>query len=170
MEHDIVYYHAELQKNIHIVEDDENNQDALKAVKETFLIVFDMIKMIMISKQERYYGLFLMNFELRIDFTSYFKASVSIDSFPFCMTINPLLIGLHSLPEMIYILCHEIEHIVLNHPVDMIKYNPQKDSELRLKLNIAMDASINAFPQMAQIHGARYCPISALHLPIHQCL
>ena len=143
MEHDIVYYHAELQKNIHIVEDDENNQDALKAVKETFLIVFDMIKMIMISKQERYYGLFLMNFELRIDFTSYFKASVSIDSFPFCMTINPLLIGLHSLPEMIYILCHEIEHIVLNHPVDMIKYNPQKDSELRLKLNIAMDASIN---------------------------
>ena len=79
--------------------------------KENFLIVFDMIKMIMISRQERYYGLFLMNFDLQIDFTSYFKASVSIDAFPFRMTLNPLLLGLLSLPEIIYVICHEIEHI-----------------------------------------------------------
>lgn len=143
MEHDIVYYHKELQRNIHIVEKDESNQDALKAVKENFLTLFDMIKMIMISKQDRYYGLFLMNFDLRIDFTSYHDAGVNIDALPFRMIVNPLLIGLLPLPEMIYIFCHEIEHIVLNHPADGIKYNPQKDSLVHLKLNIAMDVSIN---------------------------
>ena len=143
MEHDIVYYHRQLQNDIHRVERDETDAEALMAVKDTFLIVFDMIKLIMISKQERYYGLFLMNFELRVDFSAYHDAAVSIDSFPFRMTVNPLLIGLKTLPEMIYIFCHEIEHIVLNHPVAGIKYNPKKDPEIGFRLNVAMDVSIN---------------------------
>lgn len=143
MEHSITHYHKALQKYIHMVERDETNQEALDAVKEMFLALFDIIKMIMISRQERYYGIFLMNFDLKIDFTSYYDAGVSIDSFPFRMTVNPLLIGLKTLPEMIYIFCHEIEHIVLNHPVDGVKYNPQKDLIIGYKLNVAMDASIN---------------------------
>jgi len=143
MEHDIVCCHEQLQKSIHAVERDEHDREALEKVTETFLAIFDMIKMIMISKQDRYYGVFLMNLELRIDFSSYFDASVNIDAFPFQMTVNPLLIGLRSLSEMIYILCHEIEHIVLNHPADGIKYNPDKDPQIGFKLNIAMDASIN---------------------------
>lgn len=143
MEYDIVYYHRQLQSYIHKVEQDETDKEALQAVKDTFLIVFDMIKLIMISKQERYYGLFLMNFELRVDFSAYHDAGVSIDSFPFRMMVNPLLIGLKTLPEMIYIFCHEIEHIVLNHPVDGIKYNPKKDPEIGFRLNVAMDVSIN---------------------------
>lgn len=48
MENDIVYYHKELQKNIRAVERDETDQYALNAVKENFLKLFDMIKMIMI--------------------------------------------------------------------------------------------------------------------------
>ena len=143
MEQDIVFYHQQLQKYIHMVEKDETDQEALDSVRENFLRVFDMIKMIMISKQERYYGLFLMNFDLCIDFTSYHDAGVNLDIYPFRMSVNPLLIGLHSLPEMIYMFCHEIEHIVLNHPVDGIKYNPKKDPGIGYKLNIAMDASIN---------------------------
>ena len=105
MENDIVYYHKELQKNIRAVERDETDQDALNAVKENFLKLFDMIKMIMISKQDRYYGLFLMNFDLRIDFTAYHAAGVNIDAFPFRMMVNPLLLGLDSLPEIIYTIC-----------------------------------------------------------------
>ena len=143
MEHDIVYYHRQLQNHIQKVEKDEKDTVALKAVKDTFLIVFDMIKLIMISKQERYYGLFLMNFELRIDFSAYHDAGVSIDSFPFRMTVNPLLIGSRTLPEMIYIFCHEIEHIVLNHPAEGIKHNPKKDPRTSYRLNVAMDVSIN---------------------------
>ena len=50
MEHDIVYYHRQLQNYIHKVEQDETDKEALQAVKDTFLIVFDMIKLIMISK------------------------------------------------------------------------------------------------------------------------
>ena len=44
MEHDIVYYHRQLQSYIHKVEQDETDTIALKAVKDTFLIIFDMIK------------------------------------------------------------------------------------------------------------------------------
>ena len=126
MENNIKHYHKELQKYIRIVEDDETNKEALDKVKEMFLATFNMIKLIMISRQERYYGLFLMNFDLKIDFTTYYAAGVSIDSFPFRMTVNPLLVGLKTLPEMIYIFCHEIEHIVLNHPVDGILYKTDK--------------------------------------------
>ena len=143
MEHDIVYYHNQLQTYIHKVEQNEADKAALEAVKDNFLIVFDMIKLIMISRQERYYGLFLMNFELRVDYSAYHDAGVSIDSFPFRMTVNPLLLGLRTLPEMIYIFCHEIEHIILNHPADAIKYNPQKDPRIAHRLNVAMDVSIN---------------------------
>lgn len=143
MEQDIVYYHGELQNYIHMVERDETDTNALRGVRDNFLLVFEMLKRIMISRQERYYGLFLMNFELCVDFSSYYDAAISMDAFPFHMRINPLLLGLKSLPEMIYILCHEIEHIVLNHPVDGIKYNPQKDPGIAFRLNIAMDASIN---------------------------
>ena len=143
MEHDIVYYHNQLQTYIHKVEQNEADKAALEAVKDNFLVVFDMIKLIMISRQERYYGLFLMNFELRVDFSAYHDASVSIDSFPFRMTVNPLLLGFKALPEMIYIFCHEIEQIVLNHPADAIKNNPQKDPSTAYRLNVAMDVSIN---------------------------
>lgn len=143
MERDIVSCHKELQRLIHIVEEDETNREALAGVRETFLALFDMIKMIMISRQERYYGVFLMNFDLKIEFTCYFDAGVNMDTMPFRMIVNPLLIGLKTLPEMIYIFCHEIEHIVLNHPTDAIKYNSQKSPETAYRLNIAMDASIN---------------------------
>lgn len=143
MENNIKYHHTELQKYIRMVEKDETDKKALENVKEHFLATFNMIKLIMISRQERYYGLFLMNFDLKIDFTTYYAAGVSIDSFPFRMTVNPLLVGLKTLPEMIYIFCHEIEHIVLNHPVDGILYNPQKDPTISYKLNVTMDTSIN---------------------------
>ncbi len=143
MENDIVYYHKKLINLIHKVEKNEEDKEALKAVKETFLTLFDMIKMILISKQDRYYGVFLMNLDLSLDFTMYCDASVSIESYPFRMCINPLLIGLRSLPEIIYIICHEIEHLVLKHPVAGQKYNPKNDPKTAYRLNIAMDASIN---------------------------
>lgn len=143
MEKDIVFYHKLLQKSIRAVEKDETNTAALEDVREAFGKVFEMMKMIMISKKDRYYGCFLMNFELVIDYSGIHEAGVNIDAYPFQMTVNPLLLGLNSLPEMMYKLCHEIEHIVLNHPTEMLRANPANDPAVRTKLNIAMDASIN---------------------------
>lgn len=143
MEENIIFYHESLQKHIHEVEADESNTEVLNLVREDFLKVFEMIKMIMISKKDRYYGCFLMCFELKIDFSMYNDASVNIDVYPFRMSINPLLLGLCTIPEMIYSICHEIEHIVLNHPAEGLKINPGKDPVIHRKLNIAMDASIN---------------------------
>ena len=42
-----------------------------------------------------------------------------------------------------YMVCHEVDHIVLNHPTEMVKSNPNKDEDLFRKFNLAADASVN---------------------------
>jgi len=143
MDRDVIYYYDEMQRNIKIVEDDEDNRDALDNVQINFLKLFEFIKMFLIAKKERYYGYFLMDFSLKIDFTANFCAGVSIDKYPFEMAINPLLLSEYTIKEIIFIVCHEIEHIVLDHPTQDRRINQDKKPEIHEKLNDAMDASIN---------------------------
>ena len=39
--------------------------------------------------------------------------------------------------------CHEIEHVILNHPAEMVKANPDKDDQIFYEFNLAADASVN---------------------------
>lgn len=143
MEKDIVYYTNLLKSNIKLVEDDKNNKEAIKEVHNSFIQVFEHIKVFLISKRERYYGYFLMNLKLEIDMYKDIVAGVSLDTEPFTLTINPLLLGKYKIKEIIYIICHEIEHIVLDHPSQGMKLNPSRLMEEHMKLNLAMDASVN---------------------------
>ncbi len=143
MDENIDYYYGLLQENISIVEEDEENHDALEAVTVNFKAVFEYIKMFLIAKKERYYGYFLMDMELRIDYYFSTEAGVNMDTMPFNIIINPLLMGRRSIKEMIYILCHEIEHIVLEHPAEGRKINSENDPWKNVALNCAMDASVN---------------------------
>jgi len=143
MDKDVIYCYQEMIRNIRIVEDNEEDNEALENVRESFFELFEYIKMFLISKKERYYGYFLMDFTITVDFTANYCAGVSIDKYPFEMTINPLLLGEYSIKEIICIICHEIEHIVLDHPAHDRRINPDKDSYIHELLNDAMDASIN---------------------------
>lgn len=140
---DIMYYYEKMQENIHIVEDDEQNAEALKEVRSNFLALFEYIKMFLIAKKERYYGYFLMDFSLNIDFSFNADAAVNIDKYPFEMMINPLLLGTYTIKEMVFIVCHEIEHIVLDHPAQDRIMNKDRDPDVSMDLNLAMDASVN---------------------------
>lgn len=143
MDKDITYYHKEIQKYIERVEEDKKDKEAIEKVEELFRIMYEHIKLFLIENRERYYGYILMN--LNVEISCYFTliAAVSIEELPFLLRINPLILGKYEIKEIIYILCHEIEHIVLNHPSEMVRLNPS-NSEIESKLlNIAMDASVN---------------------------
>lgn len=143
MEKDITYYTNLLKDNILLVENNKNNKTALNEVHNAFIQVFEHIKLFLISKKERYYGYFLMNLKLEIDFYKDIIAGVRMDTEPFTLTINPLLLGKYKIKEMIYIICHEIEHLILDHPSEGIRLNPNRNPSEHEKLNIAMDASVN---------------------------
>ena len=140
---DILYYLEELKNNIHLVEEDKSNKEALKKVHIEFINVYEHIKSFLILHKERYYGYFLMNLKLELEFNKDIIAGVSLNSEPFTLTINPLLLGKYKIKEMIYIICHEIEHIVLDHPSEAVRINNLSAENEILKLNIAMDTSVN---------------------------
>ncbi len=143
MEKDILYYMTLMYDNILLVEADKTNKDALNIIEDSFRHIFEDIKLFLISKKDRYYGYFLININLEINFKKDIIAGVSIDSNPFIIIVNPLLLGKYKLREIIYIICHEIEHLVFNHPTEMVRMNPKKNSDIHKKLNIAMDAAVN---------------------------
>lgn len=143
MDKDVLYYHEKLKESILIVEEGDESAEALNDVKSNFLMLFEYIKMFLIAKKERYYGYFLMDFSIKIDYYFNAEVAVSIDKYPFEMTINPLLWNRYSIKEMIFIICHEIEHIVLDHPSQGKRINQDHDPEKHRALNISMDASIN---------------------------
>ncbi len=143
MDKNVLYYHEKLKNSIQIVEEGNESAEALNDVKSNFLKLLEYIKMFLIAKKERYYGYFLMDFSIKIDYYFNAEVAVTIDKYPFEMIINPLLWGEYSIKEMIFIICHEIEHIVLDHPSQGKRINQDSDPVKHRALNISMDASIN---------------------------
>jgi len=88
-------------------------------------------------------GYFFMNMTFRVNFSAACIAGIRLDAFPVVFESNPLLLCRFSLKEIIYVICHEIDHVVLNHPAEMIKSNPERSPGIHEKLNLAMDASVN---------------------------
>lgn len=141
--YNIEYYYQKLQESISIVEEDEENKEALEEVTTYFKEVYECIKMFLIARKERYYGYFLMDMDLKIDYYFPNEAGVTMNTFPFTILINPLLLGKCTIQEMVFIICHEIEHIVLEHPVEAKAINREHDMWKQSALNFAMDASVN---------------------------
>ena len=84
-----------------------------------------------------------MCLRLKLDYGYLAPAAVTIDTNPFTLIVNPLLLGKYTIKEMVYIICHEIEHLVLDHPAEGLKVNQIGDPEAHELLNLAMDASVN---------------------------
>lgn len=105
--------------------------------------MLELIKLFMISERDSYYGYFMMNLSYHADFCSNCIAGIRLNTYPPIMDSNPLLLCKHSLKEIIFIICHEIEHIILGHPAEMVKANPAGNPEIFERFNIATDASVN---------------------------
>ena len=70
-------------------------------------------------------------------------AGIKLTEFPPVFESNPLLLCKFKLKEIIYIVCHEIDHVVLNHPAEMVKANPEGNPDTFYQFNLAADAAVN---------------------------
>lgn len=96
----------------------------------------------LISERDSYYGYFLMNMQFRANFSANSIAGIKLNEFPPVLEANPLLLCKFTLKEILYVICHEIDHVVLNHPAEMIKSNPNKYPDVFYEFNLAADASV----------------------------
>ena len=132
-----------IKKNIVKVESGQSDKNTLKEIERDFLDVLELIKLFMISRRDSYYGYFMMNMKFKVDFGYDGLAGILLNHYPPVFVSNPLVLCKITLQEIIYTVCHEIEHVILNHPAEMVKINPNNDDATHLKLNYAADASVN---------------------------
>lgn len=132
-----------IKENIKAIEGRDIRMPLLDEVRSNFLELIELIKLFLISERDSYYGYFLMNMQFRVNFKSNSIAGIKLNEFPPVFESNPLLLCKFTLKEIIYLVCHEIDHVVLNHPAEMVKANPSGNPDLFCQFNLAADASVN---------------------------
>ena len=134
MNNDVVSLLYQIKDNIKLL-NNENSKEQLNNIKNDFLEMMELLKLFLISERNTYYGYFLMNMKFEVNFGTDSIAGIKLNTFPPVFEANPLNLCRFKLKEIIYIICHEIDHIVLNHPAEMVKTNPNKIPELFYKFN-----------------------------------
>ncbi len=132
-----------IKDDIRAIENGEVAEPLFDEVRSDFISLLELIKLFLISERDSYYGYFLMNMQFRANFHCNSIAGIKLGEFPPVFESNPLLLCKFTLKEIIYIVCHEIDHIVLNHPAEMIKANPTKNQDIFYEFNLAADAAVN---------------------------
>lgn len=149
-----------IKVNIASIENGDRTPQLFQEVRRDCMQMLELMKLFLISQRDSYYGYFLMNLTYEVDFTSKSIAGILLGRFPPVLHTNPLLLCTFSLKEILFIVCHEIDHIVLNHPAEMLKANPEHDPEVFEKFNLAADASVND-RILAEISGEKHNYLSA---------
>ena len=132
-----------MKENIRAIEAGDVYDALLEEVRSDFLEFMELAKLFLISERDSYYGYFLMNIQFSVNFGVNSIAGIKLNTFPPVFESNPLLLCKFKLKEILYIICHEIDHVVLNHPAEMVKANPAKDEQTFYEFNLAADASVN---------------------------
>ena len=143
MANDITSLLYRIKENIRAIEAGDTRDPLLSEVRSDFLELVETIKLFLISERDSYYGYFMMNMQFRANFESDSIAGIKLNEFPAVFEANPLLLCKFTLKEIIYIFCHEIDHVVYNHPAEMVKSNPDKDPDIFYQFNLAADAAVN---------------------------
>ena len=143
MTSDITKLLYRMKENIRAIEAGDVYDSLLEEVRSDFLEFMELAKLFLISERDSYYGYFLMNMQFSVNFTVNSIAGIKLNTFPPVFESNPLLLCKFKLKEILYIICHEIDHIVLNHPAEMVKANPARDEQTFYEFNLAADASVN---------------------------
>lgn len=142
MDNDISAILLRIKDNIRTVESGTVAQPILMEIEADFHRLLELIKLFLISERDSYYGFIMMNLSFRAAFASDGIAGILLNEFPPVFQSNPLLLCKFSLKEIIYVVCHEIDHILLNHPSEMVRL-AQNDPDLMMKFNLAADAAVN---------------------------
>lgn len=132
-----------IKDNIKAVEAGGAPAPLLAEIEADFLAFMELVKLFLISERDTYYGYFLLNMRFKADFAANSIAGIKLNELPPVLEANPLLLGKFSLKEILYIICHEIDHVVFNHPAEMVKANPEQDPDVFYRFNLAADAAVN---------------------------
>lgn len=143
MTQDIIQLLYRIKENIRFIEAGQKRDPLLEAVRVDFLEMMELAKLFLISERDSYYGYFLMNMQFSVNFEVNSIAGIKLNTFPPVFESNPLLLCKFKLKEILYIICHEIDHVVLNHPAEMVKANPTGDERRFYEFNLAADAAVN---------------------------
>lgn len=136
--------HAKLQRDIRKVElSGDTTVDELASIEATLKELVNLIKLFLISERDTYYGYFFMSMRLRADFRCNSIAGIKLNEYPPVLVSNPLLLGKFSLKEITYIICHEIDHVLFNHPAEMARLGPEDGEDAHRLFNLAADAAVN---------------------------
>ena len=150
-----------IKENIKRIEGGDTGASLLEEIRTDFLELLELIKLFLISERDSYYGFFLMNMQFSANFRADSIAGIKLNTFPPVFEANPLLLCKFTLKEILYIVCHEIDHVVLNHPAEMVKANPTGDPQTFHDFNLAADAAVNDrinYEIVAEKHGFLSAP------------
>lgn len=115
----------------------------LQRIDADFQRFAQLVTLFLIAERDTYYGYFLMSMAFRTNYAVSTIAGIRLGEYPPVFETNPLILLKYSLKEILYIFCHEIDHVVFNHPAEMVKSNPEDNPELFELFNYAADASVN---------------------------
>lgn len=119
------------------------NRALLQQIDSDFQRFAQLATLFLIAERDSYYGFFLMSMTFRTNYAVSSIAGIRLGEYPPVFETNPLILLKYSLKEILYIFCHEIDHVVFNHPAEMVKSNPEGNPELFELFNYAADASVN---------------------------
>jgi predicted metal-dependent peptidase len=145
-----------IKEGIARIEAGELSRETLEQIERDFLQMLELIKLFLISERDTYYGYFLMSMRFKAEFDGRAIAGIRLGEYPPLFVSNPLLLCTFELKEILYVVCHEIEHVALNHPAEMLKANPSGDQVLFRLFNLAADASVNDRLDFEAAHGSGF--------------
>ena len=127
----------------------------LQRIDADFQRFAQLVTLFLIAERDTYYGYFLMSMAFRTNYAVSTIAGIRLGEYPPVFETNPLILLKYSLKEILYIFCHEIDHVVFNHPAEMMKSNPEGNPELFELFNYAADASVNDMLNAEIKHGKK---------------
>ena len=136
----------------------EKNRDSaiLDTISSDFQHFAQLVTLFLISERDTYYGYFFMSMSFRTNFASSSIAGIRLDEYPPVFETNPLLLLKFNMNEILYIFCHEVDHVLFNHPAEMVKSNPSKDPSIYELFNYAADAAVNDLINQEIQNGRTY--------------
>lgn len=144
MENNVFLYYEVVKGLLNNIETTNtlSNSDYIN-LKKAYDNLLNEIQSFLIYSYDFHYGYFLINLKIVYKIKKGFVMGITLSPGYPVLIVNPITVGKYELKEIIYLLCHEIEHLILGHLSAIISMNPYKKQNIHQLLNIACDAAVN---------------------------
>ena len=133
-----------LREKIEYIENGTADDSYYETVEKDINELLGIIQFLLISKPGFYYGYFLINATFEIDYQYDEAVKFEVENFRLVFKINPCLFCKYKFKEMVYLVCHEIDHIVYGHIFERIELEQNgADKDTLFKFDMAADTEIN---------------------------